>query len=151
MGKAIIPTDAEIEAIRIRSEAENACEIRAVQAVYHAGDRTLALTLAGRAAEAPTLIRISIDVEPQLAALTDTQLAQLDVYPGGTTLACDAANLHLSVEALVFRTLMGPDYHARLRKLGAAAMGRTSSEAKAAAVRANGTKGGRPRKAKAAG
>lgn len=147
MGKARIPTDAEIAAVRARSAIENAREIRAEAVEVLADHRVLMLTLAGRGGAPGATVGIPLAVEPQLAALTPGDLAALRITPSGTTLTSEPANLDLSVEALVLRALMGPDYHQRLRAESAAALGSSTSEAKAAAARLNGAKGGRPRKA----
>ncbi len=146
MGKAIIPSDAEIDAIRAKSAEANACEIRAERVAYDPASRTITLWLVGRSSPTATVVTFSADVTPALAAATDEQLAELVVYPFGTTVAIASLNLHLSVEALVLRALMGEHYHARLRQRAAATMGQATSPAKAAAVRENGKKGGRPRK-----
>jgi hypothetical protein len=146
MGKTIIPTDAEIDAIRTASEAINSQEIRAERVAVDPVSRMITLWLVGRASPRATVVSFSADVTPSLAAATDDQLAELEVYPFGTTLAIASLDLHLSVEAVVLRALMGEQYHKRLRQRAAAAMGQAKSPAKAAAVRENGKKGGRPRK-----
>lgn len=150
MGKAIIPTDAEVEAIRRQSEIENAREIRAAAVEFEPTRRTLRLTLAPRNDAMGAIVVVPIEVSPALTALNREQLAAVRTNPSGTALIVEAADLYLSVEALVLRALMGPDYHERLRKVGAAAMGRATSTAKAEAVRENGKRGGRPRKQPAA-
>ncbi|HEY9722471.1 MAG TPA: DUF2442 domain-containing protein [Oscillatoriaceae cyanobacterium] len=146
MAKAIIPTEAELETIRRQSEVENAREIRAEHVRFEPEGRLFTLRLSGRTVETPTLITFPVDVSPALSKASDAQLAEAEVYPGGTTLAIESLDLHLSVEALVLRALMGPDFQDRLRKRGARALGQTKSAAKTAAARENGKKGGRPRK-----
>lgn len=145
MSNAHIPSDAEIEALRRTSSEENAREARAEGLRFLADEKAIELSLVGRGGAPGSRIIIPIAVEPQLAALPAEQLAELEVYPGGTTIACEAADLHLSVEALVMKALMGPDYIQQIRSISAAALGRTTSDAKAAAARENGKKGGRPR------
>lgn len=146
MGRAIIPTEAEIEAIRRQSDVENAREVRAERIHVEPGRRMLTLWLSGRAVSIPTQITIPVDVSPALAKASDLQLTELALYPSGTTLAIESLDLHLSVEALVLRALMGADFQERLRERGARALGKAKSAAKTQAARENGKKGGRPRK-----
>ena len=65
------------------------------------------------------------------------------VLPAGSVLHWASLDVDLSVPALI-REALGAD---ALRSLAAAEGGKATSERKAAAARANGAKGGRPRKA----
>jgi hypothetical protein len=74
-----------------------------------------------------------------LEAATDDQLSQVEILGAGYGLHWEALDVDLSVPGLLAGLLGTQAYMA-----GRA--GRTTSPAKAAAARANGSKGGRPRK-----
>lgn len=86
---------------------------------------------------------ISIDARksPLLAGRPGAELAHPYVTPGGDGLVFDGAALSVSIPGLVAQLI--PADAAR-RKV-ASVNGRTSSEKKSIAARANGAKGGRPR------
>ncbi len=75
-----------------------------------------------------------------LADATDDQRAQLELWGEGYALRWEALDLDLTVPGLVSGVFGTRRYMASLA-------GRASSPAKAAAARANGAKGGRPKKA----
>ena len=79
---------------------------------------------------------------PQLAKASPEVLAAVEVGPGGSGLHWEALDVDLSVPGLLLSSLGRSE---QLRELARLA-GRTTSRAKAAAARANGAKGGRPRK-----
>lgn len=83
---------------------------------------------------------------PALANATPEQLAAVELSPGGGGLHWQALDVDLSVPALLLAPLGRPQ---QLRELARLA-GRATSPAKAAAARANGARGGRPRKRKVA-
>ena len=74
-----------------------------------------------------------------LAAASEAQLAQVEILGAGTGLHWDDLDVDLSVPGLLAGLFGTASYMA-----GRA--GRTTSPAKAAAARANGAQGGRPRK-----
>lgn len=80
---------------------------------------------------------------PELAKLSTPELGRLSVGYGGSALCLDERDLHVSIAGLVSasRPLME-----MAATVVAARNGGRSSEAKAAASRQNGQKGGRPRK-----
>jgi hypothetical protein len=80
---------------------------------------------------------------PALARATPAQLAAVELSPGGGALHWEALDVDLSVAGLLLASVGRAE---KLRELARLA-GATTSEAKAAAARANGAKGGRPRKA----
>lgn len=80
---------------------------------------------------------------PALAHASAAELAAMRLSPGGGALHWETLDVDLSVPGLLLASVDRP---ARLRELARLA-GRTRSGAKAAAARANGAKGGRPRKA----
>ena len=79
---------------------------------------------------------------PALASATPEQLADVELGPGGSGLQWEALDVDLSVAGLLLSSL------GRSQKLSELARitGQVSTPAKAAAARANGAKGGRPRK-----
>ncbi|GAB5346376.1 DUF2442 domain-containing protein [Pseudomonas fluorescens] len=68
---------------------------------------------------------------------------QLEVGFGGKALCCEARDLHVSISGLIATSQPLMDLAA---SMVASRNGRKSSAAKSAAARANGKKGGRPRK-----
>jgi len=129
------PTDAEIEAANARGRVARETEPRAVAARYDAKAKRIVVELTNGATFAfpPELAQKLCDASPD-------ELADIKVSPGGYGLHWPRIDEDFSVPGLmngVFGTA----------KWMAARAGRTSSPAKAAAARANGRKGGRPRKA----
>jgi hypothetical protein len=84
---------------------------------------------------------IPVDVIPELRSLSDRDLEKVQVWPGGVGLRWDKQDIDLSVVGLARLALGGTNL---LRAAGAAG-GSARTPAKAAAARANGRKGGRPR------
>lgn len=101
----------------------------------------LRLTLGGEALEGATLAIPARHLAP-LAQLSDEQLAQVQVVSNGSALAWREANVDFSASGLIERIVGVRSQRAHLESIASATGG-----AKAAAARANGAKGGRPRKA----
>ena len=80
---------------------------------------------------------------PALAAATPAQLAGVTLSPGGSALHWEELDADLSVPGLLLSSISRSEKLSELARLA----GRVRSPAKAAAARANGVKGGRPRKA----
>lgn len=80
---------------------------------------------------------------PALSNAADHELASVRISPGGSGLHWEALDVDLSVAGLLFSSVNHSD---KLRELARVA-GQVRTRAKAAAARANGAKGGRPRKA----
>ena len=80
---------------------------------------------------------------PEFARFSLEDFAQLEVGFGGKALCCEAQDLDVSVTGLIATSKPLMDL---ATSLVASRNGRKSSAAKAAAARANGKKGGRPRK-----
>lgn len=80
---------------------------------------------------------------PALAHATPVQLATVMLSPGGSALRWEELDADLSIPGLLLSSI---DHSEQVVELARAA-GRVRSPAKAAAARANGAKGGRPRKA----
>lgn len=78
-----------------------------------------------------------------LARATADQLAAVTLSPGGSGLHWEELDVDLSVPGLLLSSIGRSEKLSELARLA----GRATSPAKAAAARANGAKGGRPRKA----
>ena len=128
-------SNAEIDAALERGRIARAIEPRAARARY---DRKLG--------------RIVVDLtngcvfafRPRMAQglgkATDNQLAEVEILGRGYGLHWESLDVDVSIPGLLAGIFGTRSYMARLA-------GRTKSPAKAAASRANGAKGGRPRKA----
>jgi len=128
-------TDAEIEAANERGRIRYETEPRAVSARYDAKAQRIVVDLASGATFAfpPALAQGLCDASPE-------ELAEIEISPAGFGLHWPRIDEDYTVKGLmngVFGTA----------RWMAARAGRTTSPAKAAAARANGAKGGRPRKA----
>lgn len=134
-------TDAEIErqydlAVEAGRAAEGA-EPRAVSARYDRPSGRVEVELRNGC-----LFAFPAELGQGLRGASPDELAAVEVAPGGYGVRWEALDVDLAVPALlegVFGTA------AWMRELGRAG-GRRTSEAKAAAARENGRKGGRPRK-----
>ncbi len=79
---------------------------------------------------------------PALASATPAQLADVELGPGGSGLHWEVLDVDLSVPGLLLSSLGRSQKLSELARIA----GQVSTPAKAAAARANGAKGGRPRK-----
>lgn len=79
---------------------------------------------------------------PALADATPDQLASVTVSPGGSGLHWEELDADLSVAGLLLSAVNRTEKLSELARVA----GQSRSPAKAAAARANGAKGGRPRK-----
>jgi hypothetical protein len=77
-----------------------------------------------------------------LNGATDAQLASAELDPSGAVLIWDALDTDLSVPGLLFSAIGERERFSHLASLA----GRVTTDAKARAARANGRKGGRPKK-----
>jgi hypothetical protein len=127
-------TDAQIDAAIERGRMARVAEPRAASARYdHAlGRIVVELTNGCTFAFPPRLAQ-------GLEHATDEQLAKVETLGAGYGLHWEALDADLSVPGLLAGLFGTKAYMARLA-------GQTSSPAKAAAARRNGSKGGRPRK-----
>lgn len=127
-------TEAQIDAAEARGRASLAAEPRAVSARYDQRLRRIVVELTNGCAFAfpPSLAEGLQDATPE-------QLAQVEVLGLGYGLHWEAVDVDLSLPGLM-AGLFGT------RRFMARQAGQTTSAAKAAAARANGAKGGRPRK-----
>lgn len=127
-------TNAEIDAAISRGRIEREIEPRAAKARYDRkrGRVVVDLTNGATFAFPPRLAQ-------GLETATDDQLARIEILGHGYGLHWESLDVDLSIPGLLAGLFGTRSYMARLA-------GRTKSPAKAAASRANGAKGGRPRK-----
>jgi hypothetical protein len=128
------PTDAQIDAALERGRLARLQEPRAAAARYDRRSARVIVELTNGCTFAfpPKLAQ-------GLEGATDEQLAQVEILGAGSGLHWEALDADLSVPALLAGLFGTLAYLARQA-------GRTTSPAKAAAARENGTKGGRPRR-----
>jgi len=126
--RVVIPTESEIESARSRSEARAAYYGRSLK--YDRGIFYLALRNG-------LAVRIPAKMIAELATATPSQIRAVRLTPDGGTLEQCQLDVDISVPGLL-RDLLGFDSQSR--------GGKARSAAKVAAARANGAKGGRPRK-----
>jgi hypothetical protein len=149
MGNFEPSTDEEIEAGRREGAAQAQNGPRAQAIAYFPATGRFRLEL-----KSGTVLEFSREAVPELDAATDAQLADgLGVSVSGGAIVCRAIDMDIAVEGLVLDLAMGKAWRLGLKQWYASQMGRTKSDAKAEAARANGKKGGRPRRttAKVAG
>ena len=127
-------TDAQIDAALERGRAAQRHEPRATSARYdrQTGRMVVELTNGCTFAFPPKLAQ-------GLEAATEEQLAEVEILGAGSGLHWETLDADLSIPGLL-TGLFGT------RAYLAQQAGRTTSQAKAAAARANGAKGGRPRR-----
>jgi hypothetical protein len=128
-------TDTEIDAALARGKVMRATEPRAVKARYDRAKGRMVVDLANGCTFA-----FPARVAQGLEQATDDQLASVEILGNGYGLHWEALDTDISVPGLLAGIFGTKAYMAQLA-------GRTKSPAKAAAARANGARGGRPRKA----
>lgn len=129
---------AQIEEARRRTEYEDRVEPRAVRAWYDHESKLVMFELKNGC-----VFGFPRSLGWGLEDATPEQLAEVEVQSGGEGLGWDGLDAHLSVPGLLYYRLNVPAWYAKW-------LGSAKSEAKAAAARENGKKGGRPRKSTAA-
>jgi hypothetical protein len=87
------------------------------------------------------VVRLPVELVPGLSKASPSERGRVEVAGRGGGLHWPRLDLDLSVSALVSSAFEGREWMAELGRVG----GRQSSNAKAAAARKNGRKGGRPR------
>jgi hypothetical protein len=129
----------QVRAARTRAREAAQSSTRAVTARYDAASRRIEVELAnGFHFSFPT------DTAQGLRGASPEDLAEVEVTPLGDGLHWEKLDADLLVASLL-RGVFGTEQW--MRELGRSG-GRVRSERKAAAARANGRKGGRPRKAR---
>jgi hypothetical protein len=128
-------TDAEIDVASARGAAARAGEPRAVSARYDRKSNRVVVKLTNGC-----VFAFPSRLAEGLEAASEAELSQIEILGAGYGLHWEKLDVDLSVPGLLAGVFGTAAYMARRA-------GRTSSPAKAAAARRNGTKGGRPRKA----
>lgn len=128
---------AEIEELQAREAAEPSQELRALSARYDKSSGRMVVELSNGCAFA-----FPAHQGQGLAGASAEDLAAVEITPSGTGLHWEKLDADLRVEALMRGVFGTKRWMAELAR----AAGSVTSEAKAAAARANGRKGGRPRK-----
>lgn len=124
-------------------QAERASHEPTASAVrYDSDSRKFTLELANG-----TAFIFPADLCQGLRGASHEDLAAVELTPGGYGLHWEALDADLGIAGLLQGFFGGPVWMDRLRRELAAKGGRSRSAAKIAAVRENGKKGGRPRKA----
>lgn len=129
--------DAQYDAAVRREEEDRAAGLRAKAAWYdHANGYLMMITTMDR------IFGVPARVVPWLKKLTPEQLSRVTLSPSGGGLHWDDLDIHIGVPGLLLdafdRSVVAREW--------ARTAGKTKSPAKAKASRANGAKGGRPRK-----
>ena len=128
---------AQIPAARARSAREWKEGRRATSARYDRPTGRIVMELSNG-----YLYGFPVTSIPELAKASAKQLAAVEVSPGGSGLHWEELDADLSVAGLLLSALGRGEKLTELARIA----GRAKSPAKAAASRANGAKGGRPRK-----
>lgn len=131
------PTDAELAAAEERGRIAMATEPRAVSARYDAkaGRIVVELTSGATFAFPPALVQFLRDATPE-------HLAEIEVSAAGFGLHWPQIDVDFTVKGLMNGVFGTKAWMSELARRA----GSVTSPAKAAAARANGAKGGRPRK-----
>ena len=128
------PTDAEIQEARERAEREALVEPRAASARYDVETGRILVELTNGC-----LFGFVPTERDLLTTATPEQLAAVEVDLGGEGLHWEEIDADISLPGVIAHRL-------KLAEWAPKFMGQRTSEAKAAAARANGAKGGRPRR-----
>ncbi|HRN52106.1 MAG TPA: DUF2442 domain-containing protein [Gemmatimonadaceae bacterium] len=132
---------AQIPAARRAEAADRTAGRRALSASYDRSKGRVLIELSNG-----SLFGFVASQIPALAGMTDADLARVTVSPGGISIHWDDLDIGLSVPGLLLDAVERSAARSELARIA----GSTRSRAKAAASRANGKKGGRPRKRPAA-
>ncbi len=128
---------AQIRAARARERRERRQGLRARTATYDRTARRVVLELTNG-----YLFAFPVRAISRLKAAQDSQLTNVEIDPSGRALRWEGLDVDLSVPALLFSAV---GVEERLRHFASLA-GKVKTDAKARAARANGMKGGRPKK-----
>jgi hypothetical protein len=143
MGTVKIPptTDDELRRAIEAGRRRRATERRAASVRYDSDRDAIEIELTDGAA-----VRLPRAMVDEFHDVPPAQMAKLRVSPAGYGIKLDEHDIDISVYGLISALATPGDAAASLGKLGGAAR----SEAKRVSARANGAKGGRPRKVRAA-
>jgi hypothetical protein len=128
--------DRQIAAARAKQSQLRNGGLVAVSARYDRASRRVLVEMSSG-----LLVGVPVAAIASLAGANDAQLEQVDVDELGSGLRWDALDADVSVQGILFKQLG----YSAVRRSAAAAGGRAKTDAKAAAARANGRKGGRPK------
>ena len=128
---------AQVPAARARERQERRRGLRARTATYDRTARRVVLELTNG-----YLFAFPVRAISALDAAPDFQLAKVEIDPSGRALRWEGLDVDLSVPGLLFSAMGVAE---RMRHFASLA-GRVKTDAKARAARANGLKGGRPKK-----
>jgi len=137
-------SDAAIAAALDRGREADRSEPRAVAAHYDARARRVVVDLANGCS-----LAFPRDLVRELRDAASPDIAAVEVLAGGRALRWEALDLDLGVAPLMAGVFGTAAWMRQLRSDMGRVGGSASSEAKATAARANGRKGGRPRKTQA--
>lgn len=129
-------TDAQVRRIEQESRERDAQEPRATAIVYDETTNQLVLTMRGG-----VVLSVPVGTLPALSHLTPQQLSTVHLDARGRALHWDEADIQIGVIALLQIIFQIKTIQEVTRQGGS-----VKSEAKAVAARANGKKGGRPRR-----
>jgi len=131
-------SDAQVEAAEARATAMLAGEPRAMAARYDAASGRIVVDLANGCTFAFPARRVQ-----ELETASDAEIAEVEIAGAGFALHWPARDADLSLGGLMHGVFGTRAWMTELARNA----GRATSPAKAAAARANGAKGGRPRRA----
>ena len=129
---------AQLDEARVLTEYEDRVEPRAVNAWYDAERKLVMIELKNGC-----VFGFPQSLGWGLEGASPEQLAEVEPISGGEGLGWEELDAHISVPGLLYYLLNVKEWYAKW-------LGSAKSEAKAAAARENGKKGGRPRKSTAA-
>jgi len=127
----------QIPAARARESRERKQGLRAAHAKFDRASRRVVLELTNG-----YMFAFPVSAIRALNSATDAQIAAVEIDPSGGALRWDALDVDLSVPGLLLSAVGARERFSYLARQA----GRVSTDAKARAARANGRKGGRPRK-----
>lgn len=127
-------TEAEFAAAVARGEAARKNEPHASAVRYDAATRRIVISFA-----TGTEMTVPVHLLEGLAGATDDQIAEVELLGDGYGLHWESLDVDLTVPGIVMGIFGTAKWMAKIA-------GQTKSEKKAAAARANGALGGRPRK-----
>ena len=128
---------AQIPAARAREALSRRAGQRAVSVQYDAASGRVMLVMTSG-----VLFGFPVRLIPALGNASDAELESVTLSPGGGALHWKALDVDLSVPGLMMSAIEPVERRRELARLA----GQSTSRAKAAAARANGRKGGRPKK-----
>jgi hypothetical protein len=133
----ITTTDAEIDAAIALAALREPYRPKAVSATYHAQDDAIAIKLA-----TGVEIKIPRKLLQGLERATPAQLGEVEILGPGDSLHWESLDVDHYVPSLIEGVFGNRRWMSEIGKIGGAAR----TDAKRAAARSNGQKGGRPRK-----